>query len=147
MNKVMVVRVPGDPELGVMEQIRDYTIASLAAGVFVIGAKWEHMMLDVGEICGVIVGGDAGAALTAEEDAQSGHVQFTGRGSAEKRRVFNRLREWRAANGLGCLVQLAAPLGVTDDYLRRAMLGEVTLDLGEWLRIDAALDAVSADTK
>ena len=146
MNKVMVVRVPGDPELGVMEQIRDYTIASLAAGVFVIGAKWEHAMLDVGEICGVIVG-DAEAAQAPEEEDPQGTVKFAGKGAAEKRRIYNRLLEWRCANGLGCLAQLAAPLGVTDDYLRRAMLGSVTLDLNEWLRVDAALDAVCADNK
>ena len=66
----------------------------------------------------------------------------TGRESAEKMAILERLRSYRKEHGLGCLADVAklAGRGMTDDTLRGVLHGDVTLDITGWRQVGKALD-------
>lgn len=90
------------------------------------------------------------AAVKAGDTKKQEHV-FTGRGSAEKREIHDRLLAYREANGIGCLAPLAAAAkGVSQEDLRM-MLGSAPMPLPKWIAVGKALDKIekaapSADT-
>ena len=66
-----------------------------------------------------------------------------GRGGAEKRAVFERLRDFRDRNGLGCLRKIvnAANGAVTEDALRSMLVG-TPYPIAKWRVVEAALTQI-----
>lgn len=143
MSKVFLIRVPGEPALADLQKVRDFILASLPTGVLAVGSKWDYVFLDLGEVRGVTVAAaepDQSPAGESGEDAPA--VTFSGKGSADKRRIHARLTAYRKANGLGSFEPLAKILGCGTEVLRAVYIGETAVDLAAWYRIDKALDEV-----
>lgn len=70
-------------------------------------------------------------------------LSAVGPGAAEKRAIYQRLSDFRASHGLGCLsvVAMAANRVVTEDELR-AMLDGEKYPLSRWKVVNAALDHI-----
>ena len=62
----------------------------------------------------------------------------------KKRAILQRLKAYRAANGLGCLDAEAkaarSPKTITAMVLRDVLLGSAVLEMKDWLKIGRALD-------
>lgn len=71
-------------------------------------------------------------------------LSAAGPGAAEKRAIYQRLSDFRASHGLGCLsvVAVAANHIVTADELR-AMLDGEKFPLPKWRVVNAALDHIA----
>lgn len=84
---------------------------------------------------------DGGAARDAVPEV--GDPSPLGRGGAEKRAIFARLKAWRESHGLGCLRRLedVANGAVTEDELRAMLTGE-PYPITKWRVVDAALSAL-----
>lgn len=143
MSKVLLIRVPGDPALADLQQVRDFVSASLPTGVLAVGSKWEYAFLDLREVQGVLIApAEPDEAPEAERSEDETTVTFSGKGSADKRRIHARLTAYRKARGLGSFEPLAKVLGCDTEVLRAVYIGETTVDLATWYRIDKALDEV-----
>ena len=76
-----------------------------------------------------------------EKEAESAEATFQGKGASEKREIFERLKAYRARNGLGCLKKLAAASnGILDEDQIRTMLDGQKETLQNWKILGAALD-------
>lgn len=73
----------------------------------------------------------------------------TDRSRTEKLDILERLKRYRKEHGLGCLADVAkkAGRGITDDTLRSALQGNITLDIREWRQISKALDRLAAPSE
>lgn len=65
----------------------------------------------------------------------------------KKRAILQRLKAYRAANGPGCLDEVAraarSPKTITAMVLRDVLLGSAVLEMKDWLKIGRALDRLT----
>ena len=136
MNRVLVVTVPAAPD-GDLCQMRDYVKESLEQGVLVVGAGVQWELLELPELGGVWVQGTGGPGEASTPMTPS-ETNLEGK---EKRRIYERLRNYRDRHGLGSLEPLAdaAEQKLTVTELRDALLGR-KLPMDTWRAIGAALD-------
>ena len=90
---------------------------------------------------------DEGSAEDVDEEPEKVPTDgaFTGKGAGEKLRIFERLTEYREANGLGCAETLAAKARGVDANDIRRMCHSEKVELRKWLAVDEALNKVEAD--
>lgn len=150
MSKVLVVTVPAAPD-GDICQMRDYVKESLEQGVLVVGAGVQWELLELPELGGVWVQGtggpgEASTPVTPSETNLEGKAAFAGCGAKEKRRIYERLRNYRDRHGLGSLEPLADAAGqeLTVTELRDALLGH-KLPMDTWRAIGAALSRLEPE--
>lgn len=148
MREILIVTVPGNISAESRTALRNYVAESLRTGVLVLGVDETWEVANLPELGGAVVQGlqpdkkrDCPGQEPPKEDKETSH--FSGPGAREKRRIYDRLRQYRAGNGLGCLTVLSDVSGgtVTETDLRDALAAN-RLPMEVWQRIDKALQAV-----
>ena len=83
----------------------------------------------------------AGRAAPKSDDGGIAPAPFVGKGSGEKRQIFERLTAYCAAHGLGaaCKIAKASNGAITDDDVR-AMKDGLRVPIQKWRILSAALD-------
>lgn len=171
-RNVLMVKVPAGEGVE-LATCRDYIIESLQKGVVVMKREWVYTLESLPISCGVAVAGgppaaytpavpavreqdgeraaqgpEKGAALLRESDAAQLAAQAE---RAEKQRILQRLRDYRTANGLGCLSAVAAktrPRGaISAAVLRDVLNSSAPLPIEDWRKIDRALDRLAAEAR
>ena len=172
---VVVLRLPfAVPEPERLDAWRENVRLGLASGVVVLGRDSALEVMELpAEICPVMVEAqglliqDGPPALMADEpelapiDPADEAEPLRSRDVArltdsaagdEKRAIQGRLRDYRAAHGLGCLEQVASKIrhwrGHPDldaAALRGLLTGDTVLSLVEWRRVGRALAALEQE--
>ena len=148
MSHLLIVTVPASMNVTTMAAVRDYVAGSLPTGVLVLEDCMTWEVTDLPELGGTVVQGnqpDESGDCPGEDppiDNKGTASHFSGPGAREKRRIYDKLQQYRADNGLGCLTVLSNVSGgkVTETELRDA-LGANQLPIEVWRRIDKALQA------
>lgn len=63
-----------------------------------------------------------------------------GRGAEEKVAIWQRMRDYRKARGLGCWKALGDKLGRSDEWIRSVYAKELAVPVEEWRKIGRAID-------
>ena len=151
---VLVIHLPvgkGDADL---REMRDYVAESIDKGVLVLNANTAYKLERFPPLGGVLVctgGMEAGSgrpspgALLRERDVPQLSAQAEGE---EKRRILQRLKEYRAANGPGCLEEVSQRTRTRGGVLsvmtlRDVLNGDAVLPVQDWRRIGRALDKLA----
>lgn len=163
-RNVLMVKVPAGEGVE-LAACRDYIIESLQKGVVVMKREWVYTLESLPISCGVAVAGgppavreqdgeraaqgpEKGAALLRESDAAQLAAQAE---RAEKQRILQRLRDYRTANGLGCLSAVAAKTRsrgtISAAVLRDVLNSSAPLPIEDWRKIDRALDRLAAEPR
>lgn len=146
-TKVAVITIPSLPQRNLLE-IQKFVRDSLVMGILVKEQGIEFEIVDVPDLGGVIVHEvpNAPDIPCAVPDTRGTEVNFSGHGAKEKRRIYEKLMQYRTEHGLGCLDELAAVIGggVTTETLRDAINGtKLTMDI--WRQIGIAMDRLSTE--
>ncbi len=141
-SSILLVRVP------VLESVdgralRDYVLESLKLGVLVLmdGVECEVMELpQLGKV-EVVTKPQAPPAQKAAAEASSE--------GDEKRKILQRLTEYRKTHGLGCLKAVASATRtkgqINDNTLRMILTGDApSMPIEDWRRINRALQRLEA---
>lgn len=161
-GNILVVKVPGGEGVE-LPACRDYIIESLQKGVVVLNKEWDYtlevfpglgpVIVDMGADMSVIHNAAVRPAAEADQDVtallrESGVAARAEEAErAEKQRILQRLRDYRAANGLGCLAAVAAKTrsrgAITATVLRDVLNSHALLPMEGWRKIDRALDRLA----
>lgn len=82
------------------------------------------------------------AADRRPEPVEPGKPQIGGRGSTEKRAIYEKLKAYREKHGLGSYAPLAkaSNRALSEDTIRDMATGEGTFPLSKWKVLEAAID-------
>lgn len=134
-----------------LREFRDYVMESLGCGVLVLPDTCTYTCMqstcwtDTGDYIVRPACRTETDKPDAEPEPEPPEPKFNGKGAAEKRAAFERLKRYWKHKGLGSLDDVAALAGgVTAAYLRGALVDRMPLTLETWRRIASALDALEA---
>lgn len=159
--QILVVRIPDKSPLDEKE-FRDYIEESWPIGKVVIRESVTFEVMSFPKLGGVKVFGapsEPGGFLlkhgleqpepSAQVDEPLPSTPSLSPEAAEKQRILARVKRFRAEFGPGCLETLGKRCGkgLGSETLRGLCLGEVTLPLPDWKRIDKALDRLHFETQ
>lgn len=141
MNNILLVRVPAT-DIDYLRELRDHIQESLCGGILVLpdDAPCEVMELPaLGRV-----------EVAAPQEAQALPEVSEPRGPAEeKRAIVQRLKDYRAAHGSGCLAAVSAKTAhrkdqrISDDVLRSICAdGAPKMTMEDWRNIGRALDSL-----
>ena len=140
-DNVLLVRVPHTEEMDFRE-LRDYVVKSLKLGVLVL---WDDASCEVLELpsLGVVEVIAAEPPPRPEEPSEGD----------EKRAILQRLKNYRAANGLGSLEKVSVKTAhnksqrISSNDLRSILTDGVPMHIEEWRKISRALDKLEREMK
>lgn len=144
-NNILLVRVP-ETETNRLRELRDYILQSLEKTVLVLpeDASWE--LLELPPLGGVAV---APEEVVTDAAAPEPDAEMIVSLSEEKRAIAQRLRDYRAAHGPGCLAVVSAKTAhrkdsrISDDVLREICAGGAPkMPIQDWRCIGGALDVL-----
>ena len=146
---VLVVRLPVE-RLNSQElaAVRAYILECIQTGVLVlpekVGIKVENLPMSQ-----AVAVETAGAVIAEQTPVLRAHDAGPEQAGEEKRLILHRLKEYRAAHGLGSLGGLVRYVRTTRDRppitaetLQRLLTGDAVLEIADWRRIGRALDKV-----
>lgn len=151
---VLVVQVPNKGDRDLVE-VRDFILDSLEKGLLVVSNGTTYHWEEFPMLTGIHVvpaglepeGETVIRAHDFEELAspllQTKKVEVVSEDQAKKKKILERLRQYRNANGLGCLEAVAKACrsnAITAMVLRDVVLGAAVLGMKDWMKIDRALD-------
>lgn len=156
-NNILLVRVP-EVEVNRIRELRDFILQSLDKNVLVLPEDASYEVMELPELGGVEVSQElaesetpTGApglidmslcAGTEHDEAEPPPVEIAaGRNKEEKLAIWERLREYRRAHGLGCWNGVAQEAGgnITPELIRDMLLGKKSPPIADWRRIDRAM--------
>ena len=159
---VMVVHLPYSvQDVEKLAEIRDHVLMGINCGVLILARDVTYEMIQVPrDLLTTVWPADSfselqipelqipEAASAAEEPTLLRERDLTRLAeqsdAATKRQVLKRLRDWRAAHGLGCLEEVSSATRtrgrISADVLRRLLVGDEVLDIKDWIKIRWALD-------
>ena len=144
-NNILLVRVP-ETETNRLRELRDYILQSLEKTVLVLpeDASWE--LLELPTLGGVTVEPEE---VVTEDAAPEPDTEMNVSLSEEKRTIAQRLKDYRAAHGPGCLAIVSTKTArrkdrrISDDVLREICAGGAPkMPIQDWRCIGNALDAL-----
>lgn len=145
-NSILLVRVPAE-ETVVGRELRDYILESLACGVLVLTEDATCEVMELPTLGGVEV-------KPAEEVPEPVPEPKTPTEAEEKREILQRLKDYRAAHGLGSLDAVSAKTAyfrdkrLTAEELRMILVGDgPPRPMADWRKISRALDALEKSEK
>lgn len=157
-NNVLLVRVPTQ-ETVYSRELRDYILESLAQGVLVLTEDASCEVMELPPLGGVLVAAGGQELLGAEQPDLTTEAEerimnpdppATDQSEvAEKRAIVQRLKDYRSANGRGCLDKVSEKTAhrkearISADTLRD-VAGDCApkMELSEWRKIARALDSL-----
>lgn len=159
---VMVVHLPYSvQDVDRLAEIRDHVLMGINCGVLVLGRDMTYEMIQIPHdmltlICPVedvhqwmrLGSLEPGPEPNPEEPKLLRERELTRlaeQSEAEtKRQILQRLKDWRATHGLGCLEELSRATRsrgrISADVLRRLLVGDEVLDIEDWIKIRWAMD-------
>ena len=154
-NKILLVRVPTQEAVDGRE-LRDYILESLARGVLVLTEDASCEVMELPPLGGVKIQaeslepstavGSASSVATVVEAAITNQHQAQ---AEEKRAIVQRLKDYRSANGRGCLEKVSEKTAHRkESRISADTLRDIDADcapkmgLTEWRKISKALDAL-----
>lgn len=155
--KVLIVKVPGAPDVKDLQAMRDYIWESIHFGVLALGERALWGVEDLPELGGVEVetegdppetGANADPVPAPASGLPPNFVPVQkGRNALEKQQIMSQMKAYRDAHGLGCWRAVAAAAGedVTDDLLRDMLIGEKSPPIAVWRRVGKALEKLTAE--
>ena len=148
-NNIFLVRVPIQEAVDGRE-LRDYILESLARGVLVLTEDASCEVLELPPLGGVEITITETPNLTEEAERQITNPELPATGPSEgdeKRAILQRLKNYRADHGPGCLAVVSARTArrkdrrISDDVLRHICAdGAPKLPMEDWRSIGRALD-------
>lgn len=150
-NSVLIIWVPGD-ELSDERVYRDYVLESLKAGVLILPSGFSCEVLELPPLGNV-------AALPPEESVLPEPIPEPETlklptEAEEKRMILQKLKDYRAANGLGSLEEVSARTAhlrqhrISSDTLRSICVGDIpTMPIENWQKIDRALNLLEQNNR
>ena len=162
---VMVVHLPYlVQDVDRLAEIRDHVLMGINCGVLVLGRDMTYEMIQIPHdmltlICPVedVHQWMRLGSLEPEPELEEPKLlrerdltRLAEQSEAEtKRQILQRLKDWRATHGLGCLEELSratrARGRISADVLRRVLVGDEVLDIEDWIKIRNALDRMSKE--
>ena len=145
-------------EVTELEAYRDHVLKGLNTGVLVLGKGVAYRIEEFPPLSGVAVRPEGAPkepspVLRAHDfDSTVGgdgkrKLTFVSTDQTMKTEILSRLREYRDANGLGCLDAVAKATRskvINSMVLRDVLLGNAVLEIKDWLKIGRALDKLEA---
>lgn len=150
-NNILLVRVPAQEAVDGRE-LRDYILESLTRGVLVLTEDASCEVMELPLLGGVLVAEQPDLTTEAEERITNPDPPATDQSEvAEKRAIVQRLKDYRSANGRGCLDKVSEKTAhrkearISADTLRD-IAGDCApkMELSEWRKIARALDSLEA---
>ena len=147
-RQVLVVQVNRTYEPDALAAIRADIVNAIQTGVWVIGPGVTYRLESLPNLGGVQVLGRTEPEEPPQETSQSANLfrshdepVVTG-AAAEKRRIMQRLHDYREEHGAGCwdAVSECAGTGITPELLRDMYNGNGKWNLDDWRRVNKALD-------
>lgn len=145
VNSILMVRCP-EVETNRLRKLRDYILQSLEKTVLVLpeDASWE--LLELPPLGGVAVEPEE---VVTEDAAPEPDTEMIVSLSEEKRAIAQRLKDYRAAHGPGCLAAVSAKTAhrkdrrISDNVLREICAGGgPKMPIQYWRCIGNALDTL-----
>lgn len=150
-NNVLIIRVP-EPKVPHLLELRDFIRASLDTGILVLpdDSTIEVMELpQLGRVDVRLIEPEAEAPPASDETLFREHDLTEGTEGAEKRVILQRLKDYRAAHGLGSLEAVSAKTAyfrdkrLTAEELRMILVGDgPPRPIDDWRKIGRALAAL-----
>lgn len=154
---VMVVHLPYSvQDVEKLAEIRDHVLMGINCGVLILAWDVTYEIIQVPrDLLTTVWPADSFSELQIPEAAPAAEEPTLLRerdltrlaeqsDAATKRQVLQRLRDWRAAHGLGCLEEVSRATRtrgrISADVLRRLLVGDEVLDIKDWTLIRRALD-------
>ena len=143
-NNILLIQVP-ETDVNKLRELRDYILESLARGVLVLteDAACEVMELPMLDDVKLEPEGEPPVSSPQEPDTPVP----TSSEAEEKRAIIQRLKDYRAAHGPGCLAVVSGRTArrkdrrISDDVLRHICAdGAPKMPLEDWRSIGRALD-------
>jgi len=144
-NNVLLVRVPHTEEMDFRE-LRDYIVKSLEMGVLVL---WDDTTCEVLKLPSLgaveVITGEPPPTPPPEPEAEEPSE------GAEKRAILQRLKDYRATNGLGSLEKVSAKTAhnknqrISSNDLRSILADGIPMHIEEWRKIARALDKLEQE--
>jgi len=137
-SNLLLVRVPYSEEISGHAKLRDYILESLPLGVLVLDENITCEVMELPRLGSVDVVTEPQAPPAQEVTAE------TSSEGDEKRKILQRLTEYRKVHGLGCLKTVASTTRtkgkINDNTLRMILTGDAPpMPIEDWRRIDRAL--------
>lgn len=150
-SNILLVRVP-TREAANSRELRDYILESLERGVLVLTEDASCEVLELPPLGGVVVESTKALPAPELEDGDTPASQVpAGRDADMKRVIVQRLKDYRAAHGLGSLEALSAKTAhqkgrrIPAEMLRHICGGGAPkMELSEWQKIARALDVLES---
>lgn len=143
-NNILLIHVP-ETDVNKLRELRDYILESLSQGVLVLpeDAAWDVMELP--PLGGVEV--EPEEVVPEPPPPEPDTPAPTSSEAEEKRAIIQRLKDYRAAHGPGCLAAVSAKTArrkdrrISDDVLRNICAdGAPKMPIEAWRSIAKALD-------
>lgn len=145
--KLLLIRVE-ETETVNGRTLRDYVLESLERGILVLTKETELEVIDIPRQLGaleVVQTPECHPVVQSYITETKKLVKMADDQAEEKRDILRRLTEYRKANGLGCLKEVAGKTRskgkITDNTLRMLLTGDQTfLPIEDWRLIGRALE-------
>lgn len=145
VNSILLVRVP-EVDTNRLRELRDYILQSLDKNVLVLPEDASCEVLELSPLGGVAV---APEEVVTDAAAPEPDAEMIVSLSEEKRAIAQRLRDYWAAHGPGCLAAVSAKTAhrkdrrISDDVLREICAGGAPkMPIQDWRCIGVALDVL-----
>lgn len=142
MEKNVLIAQVSETDVGRLRELRDFLLESLALCMLVIPADASIEVMEIPPL-------DAVEVKPAEEVPEPVPEPMTPTEAEEKREILQRLKDYRAAHGLGSLEAVSAKTAyfrdkrLTAEELRMILVGDgPPRSIEDWRKIGRALDAL-----
>lgn len=152
LNNILLVRVPMLETVNGRE-LRDYILESLAQGVLVLTDDASCEVMELPPLGGVVVMPEGEAGLSEEPESPATDLPPLAEkqsDAGEKQAIVQRLKDYRAASGLGSLEAVSVKTAhfkgqrVSTDQLRDICADRAPkLEMDVWRKISRALDILA----
>jgi len=141
-RRIILVCVP-EMDVERQREIRDFLLEGWQKGMMVVSDEAEISILELPPLYGVAVQ-PQDPAPEAFPSLESEPPPGEASEGEEKRAIFRRLQDYRAAHGRGCLAEVAKATRtrgrLSDSTLRMLLTGDTVLPIEDWRRIGRALE-------
>ena len=148
-NNILLIQVP-ETDVNKLRELRDYILESLSQGVLVLPEDANCEVMELPILGDIKLESEVEAPISSPPEPDT-PVPTTSE-AEEKRAIVQRLKDYRAVHGAGCLAAVSAKTArrkdrrISDDVLWHICAdGAPKMPIEDWRSIAKALDALESD--